>query len=565
VTDDNPQSPVHEGDTIAGKYVVERILGFGGMGVVVAARHIELGELFALKFLLPNVGANAEVTRRFAREARTGIRVKNEHVARVLDVGTLPDGAPYMVMEHLTGEDLAALMERRGFLPVAEAVDLLLQACEALCEAHQIGIVHRDLKPANLFVVAGSDGLPFVKVLDFGISKHVGAGDDLSTTAGETILGSPLYMSPEQLRSSRDVDRRSDIWSLGVILYEAVTGATPFEGSSFAALCVSIMTGKYAPASSLRPGIPPALDAILASALQIERDQRLASVELLARQLAPLGTAQARTSAERIARIAARGAPSSGRLPEPSSPSLPDTTETMAYLPEKGAASPPSSTAQPEVAESPKVAAAPPPSPPRRAGATLGLLAVGMGTVGFVAAWAFLRGGPAPRPVPSATVDVRDPVPSASTPITVASAAPSTPPEPPPSSSAAPSASAAASASQAESSAPAASAAREHAPPAPSKPPTGNAAIVALTQAFKRRQSDVSRCVQAAADPPAVPISIRFTVGVDGHVKAAQVLPAEVGASPLGQCLAGVAQSTEFPALAEEVSFRIPIATRQGS
>ena len=200
VSQENVQSPVAEGDIIAGKYRVERVLGVGGMGVVVAARHVELGELFALKFLLANFRENAEVSARFAREARTGIRVKNEHVARVFDVGTLPDGAPYMVMEHLTGEDLAVVIERRGRLPLHETVDLLLQACEALCEAHQLGVVHRDLKPANLFIIAGSDGLPFVKVLDFGISKLITSGvEDL----GHVERGRPRLAALHVARAAR--------------------------------------------------------------------------------------------------------------------------------------------------------------------------------------------------------------------------------------------------------------------------------------------------------------------------------------------------------------------------
>src|SRR5215472_3905949 len=206
------------GDVILNKYEVVRVLGRGGMGLVLAARHRDLDALVALKFLLPALQDNAEISARFAREARTGMRLKNEHVARVHDVGTF-NGTPFMVMEHLTGQDLAALIRQRGPLPVAESIDLLLQACEALAEAHKLGIVHRDLKPGNLFVTTASDGTPFVKVLDFGISKSTSL-DSMSVTGSAALLGSPRYMSPEQLQAPSSVDPRSDVWSLGVILYE---------------------------------------------------------------------------------------------------------------------------------------------------------------------------------------------------------------------------------------------------------------------------------------------------------------------------------------------------------
>jgi hypothetical protein len=309
VSEQSVQSPVRQGDLIAGKYRVERVLGAGGMGIVVAATHVELHELVALKFLLPDALVRKDVCTRFAREARTGIRIKNEHVARVFDVGSLPDGAPYMVMEHLVGEDLAAMIERCGALPVTEAVDLLLQACEAVCEAHRIGVVHRDLKPGNLFVTTGSDGMPFVKVLDFGISKSVSM-DDVAVTDTSAVLGSPLYMSPEQLTSSRDVDPRSDLWSIGVILYEMLTGHTPYARSSFPILCAAILLGKYRPMSELRPDLPVALDEVMASILVVDREARVGSVEELSRRVAPFGSPFAEASRQRIARIAARsGAP----------------------------------------------------------------------------------------------------------------------------------------------------------------------------------------------------------------------------------------------------------------
>ncbi len=162
---------VREGDILAGKYRVERVLGIGGMGVVVAAHHMQLDERVALKFLLPEALGNAEAVARFAREARAAVKIKSEHVARVTDVGTLPNGAPYMVMEYLEGGDLAAWIKQRGALPVEQAVEFVLQTCIAVADAHALGIIHRDLKPANLFCVRRSDGQLSIKVLDFGISK----------------------------------------------------------------------------------------------------------------------------------------------------------------------------------------------------------------------------------------------------------------------------------------------------------------------------------------------------------------------------------------------------------
>src|SRR3954465_531507 len=162
---------VHEGQILAGKFRIERVLGQGGMGVVVAATHLQLDQRVALKFLLPEALSNPEAVERFAREARAAVKIKSEHVARVADVGTLESGAPYMVMEYLEGSDLATWLQQRGKLPVEQAIEFVLQACEAIAEAHALGIVHRDLKPANLFVIQRADGVLAVKVLDFGISK----------------------------------------------------------------------------------------------------------------------------------------------------------------------------------------------------------------------------------------------------------------------------------------------------------------------------------------------------------------------------------------------------------
>jgi serine/threonine-protein kinase len=292
------------GDIVLDKYEITGVLGKGGMGLVLAARHREHRELVALKVLLPALRDKPELCARFAREARAGIRIKSPHVARVYDVDTV-DGVPFMVMEHLTGQDLAAVIHKRGPLPVEEAADLLLQACEPVNEAHALGIVHRDLKPGNLFLTTAADGLPFIKVLDFGISKTT-VDDDVSVTASHAVLGSPLYMSPEQLASSRSVDARSDVWSLGVMLYEMLAGKAPFSGDSFPMICAAILGGSYPRLSEARPEVPPELERLVSEALVTDREDRLPTVEAFAVGLAPFGTEAGRASCARIQRLAAR-------------------------------------------------------------------------------------------------------------------------------------------------------------------------------------------------------------------------------------------------------------------
>ncbi|HEX5100159.1 MAG TPA: serine/threonine-protein kinase [Polyangiaceae bacterium] len=298
-------SPVHEGQVLAGKYRVERVLGVGGMGVVVAALHLQLDERVALKFLLPEALNNPESVARFAREARAAVKIKSLHVARVSDVGTLETGAPYMVMEFLNGHDLSAVLRDRGPMAVADAVDYVLQACEALAEAHALGIVHRDLKPANLFMITGTDGAPCIKVLDFGISKLTTADSsgDYGMTSTQAIMGSPLYMSPEQMTSSRDVDGRSDIWSVGTILFELLTGRPPFLGDTMPQLCGLILQEPAPPPRALRADLPEGLSAVIMRCLEKRREIRFANVGELAQALAPFGTAQAARSSERISKV----------------------------------------------------------------------------------------------------------------------------------------------------------------------------------------------------------------------------------------------------------------------
>jgi eukaryotic-like serine/threonine-protein kinase len=311
---------VKTGDVLAGKFRVEKVLGEGGMGVVVAARNLHIDQRVAIKFLRASAVGQRDLKERFAREARAATRLKNEHVARVLDVGAMEDGAPYIVMEHLDGCDLAVLLRQRGRLPVAEAVDYVLQACEAIAEAHAAGIIHRDLKPGNLFVTTGSDGLALVKLLDFGISK-VGRGADgtqgSALTSTTELLGSPLYMSPEQLQSTRDVGVATDIWGLGVVLYELVAGAPPFAAESMPQLCAQIMIMPHAPLAEVAPDVHEGLRAIVDQCLEKEAPKRFRSVVELAHALAAFTPDGARRSSS-IRRIARADA-----APEP--PPFPDT------------------------------------------------------------------------------------------------------------------------------------------------------------------------------------------------------------------------------------------------
>jgi serine/threonine protein kinase len=280
---------VREGDVLAGKYRIERLLGVGGMGVVVAARHEQLDQLVAIKFIRNDALDNDEAVERFLREARSAARLKSEHVARVLDVGRLDSGAPYMVMEFLEGHDLAHALTHDGPMAVDLAAALMTQVCEAVAEAHAAGIVHRDLKPENLFLTRTVGGSPKMKVLDFGVSKSSRLSDDprVKLTRTRTILGSPLYMAPEQMRSSRDVDARGDVWALGVVLFELLSGRSPFEAETMPELCLKIVSEPPLSLAQLRPAVPPALVEIVERCLEKDRNKRYENAAELSLALAP--------------------------------------------------------------------------------------------------------------------------------------------------------------------------------------------------------------------------------------------------------------------------------------
>lgn len=278
--------PVKIGDVIADKYVVEEVIGAGGVGVVVAARHQGLDERVAIKFLQRAAAETRENVARFDLEARALARVKSEHVARVMDVGRLATGESFMVMELLEGEDLAKVIAR-GPVPVADAVDHVVQACEAVAAAHDVAIVHRDLKPANLFVTRGREGRTTIKVLDFGISKLEGGPPELALTQTGVVLGTPLYMAPEQLRGLKDLDGRCDQYALACILYELVEGVGPHEGDTYAELAASKL--KSAP-RRFSARVPPPFVAAVMRALSTSPKDRFPDLASFAAALEPITT-----------------------------------------------------------------------------------------------------------------------------------------------------------------------------------------------------------------------------------------------------------------------------------
>ena len=277
---------VQVGDIIDGKYLVERILGEGGMGLVLQATHLQLRQPVALKFMHFEAMQNSEAAARFNREARAAVRLTGQHICRVLDMGEADTGEPYIVFEYLDGKDLGELLNDRGAVPMREAVGYMLQACDAMAEAHAAGIVHRDLKPGNLFVTPGRDGAPCLKVLDFGISKYVGAETDAVKTTTRSLMGSPLYMAPEQLLSAKEVDARADIWAIGAVLYQLLSGRTPFCGETLPTVIAQVMHATAPPLAEATEGLPDRLCRVVDRCLSRDRDDRYANVADLAAALA---------------------------------------------------------------------------------------------------------------------------------------------------------------------------------------------------------------------------------------------------------------------------------------
>jgi len=310
---------IEVGEIIAGKYRIEAVLGAGGMGVVFAARHIALNGQFALKFLSSQALGNSQAVGRFYREAQAAVKLRSEHAVRVFDVGTHESGLPYLVMEYLEGSDLGQLLQTTGPLPIADALDYVMQACAAIADAHSAGVIHRDIKPSNLFCVTRQEKSLLIKVLDFGISKVTDAlAGDQGITATGNFLGSPSYMSPEQMRAPDRVDYRSDIWSLGVVLYECLTAKLPFPASTLPEACLRVVQDPPIPPSHYRPDLPAGLEAVILRCLEKDRDARFPSANALAEALrsfqAPLVSA---ASSYSVSRTSVRGTFSAPLLPTP--------------------------------------------------------------------------------------------------------------------------------------------------------------------------------------------------------------------------------------------------------
>jgi serine/threonine-protein kinase len=284
------------------------VLGQGGMAIVLQAMHLHLQQSVAIKLVLPEILQSPELVKRFLREARAMARLRGEHVARVLDVGALETGIPYMILEYLEGTDLACVPH--GQLTIGGLVDLVLQACEALGEAHALGIVHRDIKPENLFITRRLGGTPLLKLLDFGISKASAVSARL--TLPQAMLGTPAYMSPEQMRSPHDVDHRSDIWSLGIVLYERLAGELPFESCAFSS---TVLKAVNEPLPELPVQLPFGLDDVVYRCLEKTPARRFQSITELAVALAPYAASLAQ-AAITLHRLRALGAmPHAARAP----------------------------------------------------------------------------------------------------------------------------------------------------------------------------------------------------------------------------------------------------------
>lgn len=331
--------PIEVGTTIDGKYVLERVLGQGGMGSVFAARHLQLGQLVAIKFPLSTSGSGPgaptgpdRAAERVLREARAGTRIQSEHIVRIYDVGAHERAGPYLIMEYLVGCDLGAVLSQWGPLPVTTAVDYVLQACEALAEVHAKRIIHRDLKPSNLFLCRYPDGSPLIKVIDFGLAKSCCPDDEVALTRSGTMLGSPLYMPLEQMRGAADLDQRTDIWAIGATLYALLTGAPPFPGKSPFDVYDQIKRGPPSLTSAC-PTADPVLEQVLSGCLQAERSQRYSNVAELADALSAAapehGTMRAkrvRAIQESVAANEAESARSRRRVLEPALEEAPSPT-----------------------------------------------------------------------------------------------------------------------------------------------------------------------------------------------------------------------------------------------
>ena len=425
---------IQPGTVLRGKYRVERVLGAGGMGVVVLATHLRMSQLVAIKVLRPEARGNDDVVLRFAREARAASKLRGEHAVRILDVDDSETGDPFLVMEYLEGSDLQHHLETNGALAVETAAGFMLQVCEGIAEAHAAGIVHRDLKPSNLFLTTRPDGSSLIKILDFGISKATEpeAPGDFLVTKPATAIGSPAYMSPEQLKGAADVDARTDIWSLGVVFYQLLTNALPFEATTTAALAARIAADPPTPLRERGPEVPEAVEQVVLSCIEKERARRFADIAAFARALAPFARG-GESGAERVARVAEATALRTGanlaRVATPTPIPAPGATSSP---PQAAIVNPtvslheatPNSLEKALITEYGSTVGSSGSASPHAKATTFrwAMAALGGGALLAVAAWfAFQPSRDAPRPVatavPPPSMDAPIPMPSAAAPV----------------------------------------------------------------------------------------------------------------------------------------------------
>jgi serine/threonine protein kinase len=294
---------ISTGSVIGRKYRIDALLAEGGMGIVYRGWHVVLEQPIAIKVVRPEYAHHPEAIARFLNEARAIAQLRGLHVAHVLDTGRIENGPPYMVLEYLVGHDLRTLLAAEGPMSGERAVDYVLQTCEAVAEAHSVGVIHRDLKPENLFLTHQPDGSELLKVIDFGISKRLNATESRSFTLQGQSLGSPQYMAPEQMSSPDKVDARADVWSLGVVLFELLTGQVPFSGETIPVACVKVLCDAPSSLRDLRPDLPSELEAVVLRCLRKHPDERYASMTELAQALVPFASARCAESLGRVRRI----------------------------------------------------------------------------------------------------------------------------------------------------------------------------------------------------------------------------------------------------------------------
>ncbi len=362
------------GEVIEGKYRVEKVLGEGGMGVVLAAHHELLDQKVAVKVL---TATDPKAMSRFSLEAKATAQLKSEHVARIMDVGVLPDGAPFMVMEYLEGCDLEELLRLNGRLPVEETVGYVIDALDGLAQAHALEIIHRDIKPANLFLAVQTSGTSIVKLVDFGISKSIASRSSGKTgvlTGDHSTVGSPTYMAPEQIRSPKDVDARSDIWAIGVVIYELLSGAAPFRGDSVGEIFAAVLEQRPRALSKVVPDVPPELSAIVARCMS-DRAERYPNVLELATALAPFGPEDSAARVKRIEQtLRAMKAKAEGRDPGRTTGRLTPPTPPIGFavpgLPSIAGAASVAAAGEETIdgADTQSLPSSPAPAPPRRKG-----------------------------------------------------------------------------------------------------------------------------------------------------------------------------------------------------